>query len=143
MNIKKKYVGFRKNIKKRCLLFCYNIRENHFFGMTYVDFRWIPCSFSACLRKLDYSWNRIQDNYNQDRYKGANKKCICWPILGIYNNWNIICFVDMIKHHKSFNTDINVNIKQNSISKISLNIGKYISDNDYIVISTIDRNVEN
>ena len=41
------------------------------------------------------------------------------------------------------NIDINVHIKQNSISNIALNIGKNISDNYYGKFSTIDKNAEN
>ena len=47
--------------------------------------------------------------------------------------------IDIRKQQESTDTDINVHIKQNSVRKISLNIGKDISDNDYGEISTIDK----
>ena len=35
MNIKNKYVGFKKNIKKRILIFYYNIRSYILLGIGY------------------------------------------------------------------------------------------------------------
>ena len=44
-----------------------------------------------------FSAHRIQDKCNQDRYKGENKHCVFWPILGSYNNWQIINGIDSEK----------------------------------------------
>ena len=54
MNINKKYVGFKKNIKKHGLLFHYNIRAYPLLGIGFVGVRRIPCSCSELLRKLAY-----------------------------------------------------------------------------------------
>ena len=54
MNIKKKTVGFKKNIKNYGMGFHYNIRTDPMLGIIYVGFRQIPCSCSACLRKLNF-----------------------------------------------------------------------------------------
>ena len=75
--------------------------------------------------------NRSHDKYNQDQYKGANQNFFYWPIIGYYNNWNIIHCIDGIKQHESTNTDINVHIKLKSIKNIALNIGRDISVKDY------------
>ena len=83
--------------------------------------------------------NRSHDKYNQDQYKGANQNFFYWPIIGYYNNWNIIHCIDGIKQHESTNTDINAHIKYNFISHIYLKIEKYTSDNDYGSISAIDK----
>ena len=109
-------------------------------GIGYVALIQKPCRCSSCLRTLDYPWNRSQDKYNQDQYKGENQNCIYWPILGSYNNWKIIHCIESRKQHKTTDTEINVNIKHNSIRKIALNIIKYIIDNDYGSISTIEKN---
>ena len=46
MNIKKKYIGFNKNINKHGLLFHYNIRAYNLLGMCYVAVIRISCSCS-------------------------------------------------------------------------------------------------
>ena len=46
INIKKKAVGFKKNIKKRGLLFHYNLIAEPLLGIFYVSIRQIPCRFS-------------------------------------------------------------------------------------------------
>ena len=81
MNIKKKYVGFKKNINKRGLIFQYKIRSDPMFGIGYVAVRRIPCSCHACLSELSYPWNIRKDKYNRDQYKGI-KTVYHWPILG-------------------------------------------------------------
>ena len=48
MNIKKKYVGFKNNIKNDCLIFQYNIQAYPMLGIGYVSVIQIPCSCSAC-----------------------------------------------------------------------------------------------
>ena len=65
MNIKKKYFGFKGNIKNYGLPFHYNIREDPMLGIGYVAVRRIPCSCSACLSELDSPWNIRQDKFNQ------------------------------------------------------------------------------
>ena len=112
------------------------------FGIGYIAVRRIPCNCYACLRKLDSLWNRIKVNYNKYKYKGENQQCSYWPILGSYKNWQIIHFIDSKKQHETTRYDINVNIKKNSIRKITLNIGRDIRDEYYGTISTIDKNPE-
>ena len=93
-------------------------------GADYVAFGRILCRFLAYLRNLASPWNRIQDKYNQNRYKAENQNCVCWNILGSYKICRIIHFVGSIKQHKSIDTDINFHIKHNTTSIIDLNIGK-------------------
>ena len=112
-------------------------------GIGYVSVRCIPCRCSECLIKLSSPFNRSQVIYNQDRYKGENHNCVYGPILGSYKNCQIIDFVESRTEHKSSDTDINIHIKLIYIRKISLNIGKDISDNNYVAISTINKNAEN
>ena len=85
MNIKNKYVCFKKTIKNHGLIFCYNIREYNLLGVGCVAVRIIPCRCSEFLRKLKSPCNISQDKYNQYRCKGENQNFIYWPILGSYN----------------------------------------------------------
>ena len=80
-------------------------------GICYVAVRWITCSCYECLRKLYSPWNRNQDKYNQDQYKGDNHKCAYSPILGPYNSFQIITFIAGRKEHEAPYTDINVYIR--------------------------------
>ena len=57
MNIKKKSVGFKNNIRYHGLDFHYNIRADTMLGIDYICVRQIICSCSAYLRKLDSPWN--------------------------------------------------------------------------------------
>ena len=97
INIKKKSVGFKKNNKKRGLLFHYNKRADILLAIGYVDCRSISCRCSSYVRKLASPWNRSQDKYNQYQYKGENQNCIYLNILGSYNNWQIIHCIDSRK----------------------------------------------
>ena len=54
----------------------------------------------------------------------------------------IIHCIDIKNQHEETNTTINFHIKQNAISNIVLNIGKYFSDNDYGQISDNDKSSE-
>ena len=101
MNIKKKAVGSNRNIKKHGLLFRYNIKADPLLGVGYVEVRRIPCICSGYLSKLDSPRHRIQDNYNQDIYKGENKNCVYWTILGSYKNWHMIHYIESRKQQKS------------------------------------------
>ena len=105
----------------------------------YDDVRWIPCSCSECLSKLDSTCNIIQYKVNQVLYRGENQQCVYWPILGSLKNWQIIHYIDSRKQHEATNTEINVHINKNSIRDIDLNIGKYIGDKDYGEIPTMKK----
>ena len=65
MNIKKTYVGLKKNIFNRGFISHYNIRADPMFSIGYVAVRQITCSCCACLRQMDSPCNTKQDNYNQ------------------------------------------------------------------------------
>ena len=62
--------------------------------IAHVDVRRIRCICSACLSKLDSPCNISRDKYNQDQYKVENKNCVHWPIIGYYNQCQIINFID-------------------------------------------------
>ena len=84
--ILRKYVSFKKNIKKHSLLFHYNIRSDTMLGIEYVACRQITCSCSSCLSKLSSPCNIRQEKFNKVRYKVDNEQCVYLPILGFYKN---------------------------------------------------------
>ena len=96
---RKKAVVLKNNIKKYGLLFLYNIRADTLLGIGYVDSRWVPYLYSKWLSKRDSPCNISQVNYNKYQYKVENQNCIYWPILGSYNNWQIIHCMSSRKQH--------------------------------------------
>ena len=81
------------------------------FGVVYVAIRWIPYIFSTCLRKLASPQNRRKYKYNKYRYKGEDQKFFYRPILGSYENWQIINCIYGIKQQGATNTDKKIHIK--------------------------------
>ena len=58
-------------------------------GMGVCVIRCIPCACVACTSMLDKPWISGIPSDKQDRYKPVTK-CTYWPVLGAFNNWNII-----------------------------------------------------
>ena len=84
------------------------------------------------------TWNRIQDKYNKDQYKGDKKDVFIGLFLGLTIIGNHI-FYWKFKKHLSLDADKNVHIKWYPIRNIDLNIGKNISENDYGAMSKIGK----
>ena len=89
-----KAVDFKNNIKYYGLVFHYNVCAYPMLIIGYVDIKHIPCSCYACLSKLAFPCNIVQDKYNKDQYKVGNQQCVHWPILGSCNNYHIIHCID-------------------------------------------------
>ena len=51
----------------------------------------IPCVCFACTSMLDKPWISGILSDKQERYKPFTN-CTYWPVLGAFNNWNIILF---------------------------------------------------
>ena len=49
----------------------------------------IPYSCVACTSMLDKPWISGIPSEKQERYKPVTK-CTYWPVLGAFNNWNIL-----------------------------------------------------
>ena len=49
----------------------------------------IPCAYVACTSMLDKPWISGISSDKQELYKPVTK-CSYWPVLGSFNNWNII-----------------------------------------------------
>ena len=57
--------------------------------MGVCEIRLIPCACVACTSMLYKPWISGISSDKQERYKPITK-CNYWPVLGSFNNWNII-----------------------------------------------------
>ena len=67
----------------------YHLSFNPKPGNCVYAIRRIPCSYVACTSMLDKPWISGTTSDKQERYQPV-KKCMYWPVLGPFNNWNII-----------------------------------------------------
>ena len=58
-------------------------------GMGVCEIRRVPCACVACTSIIDKPWISGISSDKQERYKPITK-CTYWPLLGYFNNWNII-----------------------------------------------------
>ena len=66
----------------------YHLRFDPKLGMGVCEIRRIPCACVACTSILYKPWiSGISSD--KERYKPVTK-CNYWPVLGDFNNWNII-----------------------------------------------------
>ena len=57
--------------------------------MGVCEIRRIPCACVACTSMLDKPWISGIPSEKWERYQQVFK-CTYWPVLGAFNNWNII-----------------------------------------------------
>ena len=81
---------------------------------------------------LDKSWISDIPSDKQDRYKPVTK-CTYWPVLGAFNNWNIIEFLS-----KSTSSDTFDEIHQVVLDIISYNMASLFESVKYKAINTTD-----
>ena len=67
----------------------YHLRFDPKLGMGVCAISRIPCACVACKSMLEKPWISGILLYKQERYKPITK-CTYWPVLGYFNNWNII-----------------------------------------------------
>ena len=67
----------------------YNLRFYPKRGHGICATRRIPCSYVACASMLDKPWISSIPSKKQARYQPVTN-CTYWPVMGSYNNWNII-----------------------------------------------------
>ena len=67
----------------------YHLRFNPKLGMGLCEIFLIPCACVACTSMLDKPWISGIPSEKQERYQQVTK-CTYWPVLGAFNNWNII-----------------------------------------------------
>ena len=69
----------------------YHLHFDPKLGMGVCAILRIPCSCVSCTSMLDKPWISGIQPEKQERYKPVTK-CTYWPVLGSFNNWNIIQF---------------------------------------------------
>ena len=67
----------------------YHLRFDPKLGMGICEIRRIPCDFFSCTSMLDKLWITGIPPDEQERYKPTTKSTY-WPVLGSFNNWNMI-----------------------------------------------------
>ena len=67
----------------------YHLRFDPQLGMGVRAIIRIPCACVACTSMMDKPWISGISSDKQERYKPITK-CNYWPVLGAFNNWNII-----------------------------------------------------
>ena len=67
----------------------YHLRFDPRLGMGKCEIRRIPCACVVCTSMLYKPWISGIPSEKQERYKPVTK-CTYWPVLGAFNNWNII-----------------------------------------------------
>ena len=101
-------------------------------GMGVCAIRRIPCACVASTSMLDKPciYGILSDK--QDRYKPVTK-CTYWPVLGSFNNWNIIQLSS-----KSTSSDTFDEIRLIVIGSISDNMASSVESGKYGAINTTD-----
>ena len=67
----------------------YHLRLDTKLGIGVCAIRRISCACVACTSMLDKHWISGISSDKQEPYKPVTK-CTYWPVLGAFNNWNII-----------------------------------------------------
>ena len=92
----------------------------------------IPCACVACTSMLDKNWMYGIPSYEKQRYKPVTK-CTYWPVLGFFNNWNIIQL-----SHKSTPSDAFDEVHQVVLDGISDNMALLFESGKYGSINKTD-----
>ena len=79
----------------------YHLRFDPKLGNVVCKIRLIPCACVVCTPMLDKPWISGIPSDEQELYKPVTK-CNYWPVLGSFNNWNIIQFSQMSIHYDAF-----------------------------------------
>ena len=91
-----------------------------------------PCVCVACTSILYKAWISGAPSDKQERYKPVTK-CTYWPVLGSFNNWNIIQLTT-----KSTSSDTFDEIHQVVLDGISDNMESSVESGKYGAINTTD-----
>ena len=101
-------------------------------GMGICTILRIPCACVAFTSMLEKPWISGIPLDEQERYRPFTK-CTYWPVLGSFNNWNIIQL-----SHKSTPFDTFDEIHQVFLDGISDNMAALIESGKYGAINTTD-----
>ena len=92
----------------------------------------IPCACVACTSILEKPWISGIPSDKQDFYKPVTKFTY-WPVLGFFNNWNIIQLSS-----KSTSSDTFYEFHQVVLDGISDNMASLVESGKYGAINTTD-----
>ena len=110
----------------------YNLRFDPKLAMGECAIRRIPFACVACTSMLDKPWISGISSDKQERYKTVTK-CTYRPVLGAFNNRNIIQFSS-----KSTSSDTFDEINQVVLDGISDNMSSLVESGTYGAINTTD-----
>ena len=110
----------------------YHLRFDPKLDMGICAIRRIPCACVACTSMLDKPWIYGIPLDKKEGYKPVNK-CTYWPVLGAFNNWNIIQL-----SQKSTPSDAFDEIHQVVLDRISDNMSSLFESGNYGAINTTD-----
>ena len=113
------------------------IKHNHLqfdtkLGHGICEIRRIPCDCVGCTSILDKPWIYGITSTKQAHYKPVTN-CTYWPVLGSYNNWNIINLTPKSIPFEAFDE-----IHQVVIDGISENMASLVQPVMYGDINTAD-----
>ena len=92
----------------------------------------IPCACVACTSMLDKPWMSDISSDKKECYKPVTK-CTYWPVLGAFNNWNIIPLSPNSTSYDTFDE-----IRQVVLDGISDNMASLVESGKYLAINTTD-----
>ena len=110
----------------------YHLRFDQKLGNDICAIIRIPCACVACTSILDKPWIYGIPPDEQDCYKPVTN-CTCWPVLGSFNNWNIIQL-----SQKSTPSNTFFEIHQVGTDGISDNMALVVESGKYGDINTTD-----
>ena len=110
----------------------YQLRFDTTLGTGLCEILRIPCACVACTSMLDKPWISGIPSDKQERYKPVTK-CTYWPVLGSFNNWNIIQL-----SQKSTPSDTFDEIHQVVLDGISDNMASLVESGKYGFRNTTD-----
>ena len=92
----------------------------------------IPCAYVACTSMLDKPWMYGIQSDEQKRYKPVTK-CTYWPLLGYFDNCNIVQLSQKSTPYHPFDK-----IYQVVLDGISDNMASLVESGKYGVINTTE-----
>ena len=110
----------------------YHLRFDPKLGNGVCEICRTPCACVACISILDRPWISGIPSDKQERYKSVTKCTYC-PVLGSFNNWNIIQLLQ-----KSTPSDAFYEIHQVALDRISDNTALLVKSGKYGEINTTD-----
>ena len=110
----------------------YHLRFDPKLGNGVCEILRTPCACAACTSMLDKTWISGIQSYKQEHYKPITK-CTYWPVLGPFNNWNIIQL-----SHKSTPYDAFGEIHPVVLDGISDNMELLVEPGKYGAINTTE-----